>query len=153
MPPKFQRNDQFKQGVFKPKNPKKFLGKYAVFRSSYELKFFRWADENPNVLEWGSESVIVPYVSPIDGKVHRYYVDSFMAIREGDVIKKYLIELKPSKQMLPPKVTKNKRASTLLYEQQTYIKNTAKWAAAREYAKKKGLEFIIITEKELFHRE
>jgi hypothetical protein len=51
MPPIFKKDKRFIQGIFKPKNPKKFIGKIAIFRSSYERKFFIWADQNPNVLE------------------------------------------------------------------------------------------------------
>jgi hypothetical protein len=144
------RDPRFKQGVFKPKHPQKFVGKFAVYRSSFELKFMRWADNNPNVLEWSSEQIIVPYVSPVDGRAHRYYVDNFVVIREGDVVKRYLVEIKPFGQTQPPKPSKRKKPATMLYEQTQWIINQAKWAAAREFARKKHAEFIILTEKELY---
>ena len=150
MPPIFKRDPRFKQGIFKPKNPKKFLSERAIYRSSYELRFFRWADENPNVLEWSSESIIIPYISPIDGKGHRYYVDNYCVLKEGDIIKRYLVEIKPSSQIQKPKVTKTKKPASLLYEQTQWVVNQAKWEAAGIYAKKRGFEFIILTEKELF---
>lgn len=150
MPPIFKKDDRYKQGVFKPKNVKKFIGEYAIYRSSYELKFFRFADENPNVLEWGSENIVVPYISPLDGRVHRYYVDNYMVIKEGTAIKRYLVEIKPSGQTVQPKKSKRKKQSTIIHENTQWVLNQAKWEAAREYAKKKGFEFIIITEKELF---
>lgn len=146
------RDPRFKQGVFKPKHPQKFIGKFAIYRSSFELRFMRWADSNPNVLEWSSEQIIVPYVSPIDGRAHRYYVDNFVAIKEGTVVKKYLVEIKPFQQTQPPKPSKRKKASTVLYEQTQWVINQAKWASAKEFAKKKNAEFIILTEKELFVR-
>jgi len=146
------RDPRFKQGVFKPKHPQKFIGKFAIYRSSFELRFMRWADSNPNVLEWSSEQVIVPYVSPIDGRAHRYYVDNFVVIREGTVVKKYLVEIKPFQQTQPPRPSKRKKPATVLYEQTQWIINQAKWASAREFAKKKNVEFIILTEKELFVR-
>ena len=59
------------------------------------------------------------------------------------------IEIKPSKQTVPPVVKKSKKRSTMLYEQKTYVKNRAKWDAAEKWAKKKGVEFKILTEKEL----
>lgn len=152
MPPIFKRDPRFKQGIFKPKNPKKFLGEMAIYRSSYELRFFRWADENPNVLEWSSESIIIPFISPIDGKGHRYYVDNYCVLREGNTIKKYLIEIKPSTQTKRPVATKNKKPASLIYEQTKWIVNQAKWEAATKYAKQKGLEFIVLTEKELFQK-
>ena len=62
-----QHNSKFRQGVFKPKNTDKYKGKgHPVYRSGWELKFFRWCDESINVLEWASESVIIPYTNPIE---------------------------------------------------------------------------------------
>jgi len=144
-----QKNSKFRQGVYKPKNTSKYIGKgNPVYRSGWELKFFRWCDDNINVVEWASESVIIPYVSPLDGKVHRYYTDGVVALREGDVITKYIIEIKPSSQVLPPKPGK-KRKSTMVYENSRWVQNQAKWAAAREWCKKKNFSFKILTETEL----
>jgi len=139
---------KWRQGIFTPKHLDKFLGKTAIYRSGLELKFFRFCDNNPNVLEWGSENVVVPYKSPIDNRMHRYFVDNFIVIREGNKIKKYLVEIKPFKQTQVP-TTKYKKRQHLLYEQKMYITNQAKWEAAKEYGKKKGYTFIILTEKEL----
>lgn len=143
-----QKNSKYRQGVFTPKNKEKFKGNYALYRSGLELKFMRFCDENANVLWWSSEQVVVPYISPLDSRVHSYYVDNLVVIKEGDQVKRYLIEIKPSKQTKPP-TTKYKNRKHFLYEQAMYIKNQAKWQAATEYCKKKNLEFIIITEKEL----
>ena len=140
---------KFKQGLFKPKNKEKYIGREdPVYRSGWELKFFRWADDNPNVVEWASEAVIIPYLSPIDHKVHRYYTDGVVAIKEGNIIKKYIIEIKPKSQTVLP-VKGRKRMSTMVYETARYAQNQAKWEAARKYATKHGYEFIILTEKEL----
>ena len=141
-------NKKYRQGVFTPKNNSKFGGDYAYYRSGLELKFFRFCDSSENVIFWTSESVKVSYISPIDNKSHRYYVDNFVIIREGSVIKKYLVEIKPSKQTQPP-ATKYKKKQHLLYEQAMYVVNQAKWQAAREFCKKRGFEFIILTEKDL----
>jgi hypothetical protein len=144
-----QKNSKFRQGVYKPKNLSKYIGKEnPVYRSGWELKFFRWCDDNTNVIEWASESIIIPYVSPLDGKVHRYYTDGVVALREGDTVTKYIIEIKPSSQVLPPKPG-NKRKSTVIYENSRWIQNQAKWAAAREWCKKKNYSFKILTETEL----
>jgi hypothetical protein len=140
---------KFKQGLFKPKNKEKYIGKEdPVYRSGWELKFFRWADDNPNVVEWASEAIVIPYVSPIDRKVHRYYTDGVVAIKEDNIIKKYIIEIKPSAQTVLP-VKGRKRMSTMIYETARYAQNQAKWDAARKYATKHGYDFIILTEKEL----
>lgn len=139
---------RYRQGVFIPKNQDKFIGTKAIYRSGLELKFFRFCDNNQNVLTWGSENVIVPYVSPLDGKVHRYFVDNYVVIKEGESIKKYLIEIKPYKQTKIPK-TKYKKKSHLIYEQKAYVINTAKWEAAKRFCHKKGYEFLILTEKDI----
>ena len=146
---RLRKDPRYKQGVFTPKNKSKFIGKNAVYRSSYELKFMRWADSNINVLEWGSENIVVPYVSPLDGRTHRYYVDCYIVIKEGDVVKKYLIEIKPHAHTLPPKESKRKKPSTVLHEQTQYILNQAKWKAAKVFAKKYNADFLILTEQHL----
>lgn len=143
-----RQSSKYRQGVFVPVNKEKFLGTKAIYRSGLELKFMRFCDNNPNVIKWGSENVVIPYISPLDGRAHRYFVDNFVVIKEGNCVKKYLIEIKPSKQTLPP-ATKYKKKDHLLYEQTMYLKNQAKWQAAAEFCKKKGLEFLIITEKHL----
>ena len=150
--PILNKDPRFTQGIFKPNNPKKFIGKFAVFRSSFERKFFLWADSNPNVLEWGSENIIVPYKSPIDDRWHRYYVDNYVVLKEGVNIVKYLVEIKPYKQTIAPVVSKRKKKATLLYEQTQWVINQAKWEAAEKFAKSKGFKFIKITERELFNQ-
>jgi hypothetical protein len=149
VPPIFKKDPRFKQGVFQPKNPDKFIGKFAIFRSSLERKFFLWADGNPNVLQWSSEQIIVPYKSPIDQRLHRYYVDTYVVLKEGDKIKKYLIEIKPYKQTLPPTPSNRKKKTTVLYETTQWVINQAKWEAAKKFATAKGAEFLVITEKDL----
>jgi hypothetical protein len=145
-----KRARKFKQGVFFPKHPEKYKGTLPiVYRSSYELKFQRWADHNPNVVTWGSESIIVPYPNPLTGKVSRYFVDFnvIMKDKEGNY-KKFLIEIKPSSQTVPP-VQQTRNTRSLAKRQAEYIKNQAKWKAATEWSKKKGYEFFVLTEKHL----
>jgi hypothetical protein len=146
-----RKNSKYRQGVYKPINKEKFSGNQdPIYRSSWELKFFRWADKNSKVVRWGSESIIVPYISPLDNRVHRYFVDNFIVFLnpEGKP-KKYLIEIKPSTSVSRPVISERKRKSTMIYEQKTWVVNQAKWEAAKKWADKKGYEFIILTEKEL----
>lgn len=141
---------QYKQGVYAPVNPNKYIGvKKPQYRSSWELKFFQWCDKNVNVLEWGSETVVVPYISPVDNRPHRYFVDNVIAIQEGNEVKKYLVEIKPYKQTLPPVKSNRKKKSTVIYEHVAYAVNQAKWKYAAQFAKKKNMEFIVLTENEL----
>lgn len=142
---------KYKQGVYKPTAGGKYKGaKNPRYLSSWELKFFRWCDNNPRVVEWSSESVIIPYINPIDQKAHRYMVDNRVVIKEGNSLVKYLIEIKPSKQTRRPTTHGNKKQSTVLYENIEYVRNQAKWSAAQKWCDKHGYKFQIITEKHLF---
>jgi hypothetical protein len=140
----------YKQNFYKPVNAQKYIGNGMPFyRSGMELRFMRWCDKNPNVLKWSSESVVVPYMNPIDHKMHRYFIDNVVVIKEGDAIKKYLVEIKPECQTKPPSKHGNKKESTILYENATWLINNSKWEAAKKYAQSIGYEFLIITEKQL----
>jgi hypothetical protein len=148
MPKKYSK---YKQGVYRPVNTKKFQGhNNPIYRSSWELKFFRWCDSNPNVIKWASESTIIPYVSPIDKRAHRYFVDNTVHIKEGNKLTKYVIEIKPKKQTVKPTLHGNKKQRTILYENMTYAVNIAKWEAAQNWCKKRGYKFQILTEDHLF---
>ena len=144
------KSSKYVQGIFKPTNLSKYKGHdLPRYLSSWELKLFRWCDTNPNVLEWGSESIVVSYTNPIDQKPHRYIVDAIIKLKTSDGIKKYLVEVKPYKQTVQPQTQPGKHGKTLLYEQLTFIQNQAKWAAARKWCKERGSEFTILTEREL----
>tara|TARA_R100001079_G_scaffold67993_1_gene35659 strand:+ start:996 stop:1433 length:438 start_codon:yes stop_codon:yes gene_type:complete len=143
--------NKWRQGIFIPKNSHKFIGDKAIYRSGLELKFFRFCDNNNNVKKWGSENVIVPYYNPLDNKGHKYYVDNYIEILEGNKLVKYLVEIKHSRETKPPR-TKYRNRKHLLYEQKTFVTNQAKWKAAKEYSKKRGYKFIILTEKELIFK-
>jgi len=146
-----KKDKRYRQGIFKPIHREKYIGKNdPVYRSSYELKFFRWADTNTNILAWGSENVVIPYTSPLDGRVHRYFVDNFIVFKDKTgTTQKFLIEIKPSKQVAKPENKKGKQRRTMLYEQKTWIINQSKWKAAEEWSNRKGCKFLILTEKEL----
>ncbi len=143
---------KYKQGTYKPLPTGKYKGKgNPRYLSSWELKFFRWCDNNPNIVEWTSESVIIPYVNPLDGRAHRYMVDNKVIIREGNTLVKYLIEIKPKRQTQKPKTHGNKKKSTILYENIEYIRNQSKWKAAEQWCRKHGYKFQVLTEDHLFH--
>jgi hypothetical protein len=139
------------RGLFTPKNPQKYLGNVhqIVYRSSYELRFMKWCDFNENVLQWGSEEIVIPYTSPLDGKIHRYFVDFFIKIRNRDNnIKKYLIEVKPYRFTQEP-VAPQRKTKKFISEVYQWAVNNAKWDAAKKIAKNNGWEFMLITEKDL----
>lgn len=146
-----KKNPKYVQGIFTAQHKDKYKGKFPiVYRSSLELKVMRWFDSNPNVITWGSESIVIPYQSPMDGRIHRYFVDLVAALKEKDGnIKKLLIEIKPYKQTIRPEATKNKKPKTMIYEQTQYAINQAKWQAAEAWGKNKGYQFVILTEKHI----
>jgi len=145
-----QKNKNYKQGTFYALNVKKYKGTTPIiYRSSLELTVFRWLDNNSNVISWGSESVIIPYISPTDSKMHRYFVDLNLTLLENGQYQKYLIEIKPYSQVLPPTKSAKKKPSTILYESVMYSINQAKWEAAREWCKKHNYKFLIFTEKHI----
>ena len=136
---------------YKPSFPKKYQGdpNNIICRSSWERKFCKWCDANDNIIAWGSEEFSIPYRSPVDGRVHRYYPDFIIKVREqtGD-IKTYVIEVKPKKQTREPKKPK-RQSKSYITEVKTYAVNQAKWKAADEWCKDRRIEFKIITEDEL----
>jgi len=145
------KNSKFIQGLYTPINKNKYMGSTnPVYRSALERDFFLFFDKNPNVTAWVSEGIVIPYYNYIDHKVHNYYVDLIAAIKDqSGNIQKYLIELKPFAQTQPPVPSEKKRKSTVLYENLMWHKNQCKWKAASDYAAKKGMKFIILTEKYL----
>ena len=136
---------------YKPSYPSKYKGdpNNIICRSSWERKFCRYCDLNESVISWGSEEFWIPYLSPVDNRVHRYFPDFIMKIKENTgAIKTYVVEVKPKKQTVPPKKPK-RQTKSYLYECKTYAVNQAKWKAAVEFCKDHMIEFKVITEKEL----
>jgi len=144
---------KFLQGKYTPKNPQKYIGNPTniIYRSSWERKFLVYCDTNENILEYASEELAIPYRSPVDGKVHRYFPDFYIKVKASDSkINKYIIEIKPYKQTMPPKKPK-RQTKGYIYEVYEYAKNQSKWEAAKEYCKDRGFSFKVLTEKELFN--
>jgi len=136
---------------YKPENPTKYQGNpnNIICRSSWERTFCRWADRSRDVVSWASEEFSIPYVSPKDNKVHRYYPDYLIKVREKDnVVKSYVVEVKPQKQCLPPK-KRSRVTKSYIYECETFAINQAKWRAAAEFCKDNSIGFKIVTENEL----
>ena len=141
----------FHKRRFVPTFPEKYSGDPTciIMRSSWETKFASWCDKNPSVVKWKSEETVVPYRCPTDDKIHRYFVDFQIQIKNKEgLLRTYLVEVKPAAQTVPP-VYPGRQTQRYLTESMTFIKNQAKWKAATEYAKDRGWEFKIITEHEL----
>jgi hypothetical protein len=141
------------QNFYNPVNEQKYIGdtRNIVYRSSYELKAFHWCDLHPDILSWSSESIQIKYFDPTTKKVRRYFPDLFVEMKEqSGEIKKYIIEIKPKRQTLPPKPSPKKRTKTYITETKTYAKNLAKWEAAQRFCQDNGFIFKLVTEKELW---
>lgn len=138
-------------GKFKPKNPKKYKGDPTsiIYRSLLERRFMKFCDEHDSVLEWNYEQVVIPYRSPLDNRIHRYFVD-FWVKRLGKDGKpsESIVEIKPHHETQEP-VKGKKSKKVFLNECVTWARNQAKWEAAIQFANKKEIEFRIITDKDL----
>jgi len=140
------------KGFYKPLNEAKWRGDIhnIVFRSALEFKIFRYLESLKNVNAIWSEEVVIPYKNPIDNRLHRYYPDLLVQVVDKSGKKQmYLIEIKPYNETIPPRKTKRMRESTYTKMVMEYLKNQAKWSAAKQYCKQKGWQFIILTEKDL----
>lgn len=133
-------------GRYKVKNPKKYRGdvKDVVYRSLWELYCFKWCDKNPDVTEWSSEEVVIPYKYEATDTYHRYFVDLYMEWKG----KKYIIEIKPKKETIKPNYP-GRKTKRYLEESLTFVKNQNKWQAAEAFAKKRGWKFEVWTEDTL----
>ena len=139
------------KGKYYPSYPRKYKGDPTniIYRSLWERKFMVYCDKNQNILEWASEEIAIPYRSPIDNRVHRYFPDFYMKVKEfNGKIKRYMIEVKPAKQTKPPAKPK-RQTKGYIREAYEYAKNQAKWKMAREFCADRQWEFKVVTEKEL----
>ena len=139
------------KGKYYPSYPRKYKGDPTniIYRSLWERKFMVYCDKNDNILEWASEEIAIPYRSPVDNRVHRYFPDFYMKVKErGGKVKRYMIEVKPAKQTKPP-VKPKRQTKGYIREAYEYAKNQAKWKMAREFCADRQWEFKVVTEKEL----
>lgn len=137
-------------GKFKPKNPEKYVGNASniIWRSTWERRVMDWLDKSNNVISWSSEELHIKYYSPIDDKIHRYFPDFIVKMKDKtNIIKVYVIEVKPEYQTKPP--TQKRKTKRYIEEHKTYITNCSKWKAAEAFCKEQGWIFKVITEKDL----
>jgi hypothetical protein len=140
------------QGFYKPINPQKYVGdpNQIVYRSSYELRLFKYCDMTESVVEWGSEEMWIKYFNPVTERFHRYFPDAYLKIQESSgEVKQYIVEVKPKRQTMSPNPSPKKKTKTWINEMKTYQTNIAKWDAAKQFCNDNKMEFKIITESEL----
>jgi hypothetical protein len=138
------------KGKFTPKYSNKYKGNpnNIIYRSLWELKLMMYLDKHPQIIEWASEEFHIPYLHPVDKRLHRYFPDFWIKKKTDQGTKVIVVEVKPSIQTKEPTKGK-KRKSTQINEAITFAVNTAKWKAAQEWCADRGWEFMIMTEKEL----
>jgi len=139
------------KGKYKPSYPEKYKGDPTniIYRSLWERKFMVYCDTNQKIIEWQSEEKFIPYRSPVDNRIHKYFPDFLIKVKESDEsIKKYMIEIKPSKQTVPP-IKPQRQTKRYISEVYEYAKNQSKWEAAREWCADRGYEFKVLTESDL----
>jgi hypothetical protein len=136
------------KGFYKIRNESKYIGdpKNVVYRSGWEQAVMRWCDDNPNVVQWGSEEVVIPYICETDKKLHRYFIDFMIKYKDGRTV---LVEVKPHKETVKPKNVQGKARRQVINETLTYIKNISKWTATEKYVADKGWHFEIWDEHKL----
>jgi len=153
LPPSY--NAKTKQGYYRAKFPDKYIGdtEKIIFRSGWEYRFLKWCDESENIIKYAAEpeDIIIPYYNPLTKKMQRYFVDTFLIIRDKDGNEiPWIIEIKPSKYIKPPaqkgKYLTEKKMNQFAYHAKMFIMNQAKFKAAKKYAAQKGMKFGIITE-------
>ena len=139
------------KGIYKPSYPQKYIGdsNNIIYRSLWERKFMVYCDNNENILKWSSEEIWIPYLSPLDNRVHKYFPDFYIKYKNKDkVIQESLIEIKPKRQLNLPE-SKKRVTKKQMYEIKEYAKNQAKWKAAKEFCEDRRWNFQILTEDNL----
>ena len=140
------------KGKYKVKNPQKYIGDSTnvIYRSLMELNFMKWCERSEKVLKWNSEEVVIPYISPMDKKRHRYFPDFLIQTNKGWTLieVKPLVQTKPPKKILIEKVTLKKKRR-YVKAVQTWLVNEAKWQAAKKVCEVNGWKFELMTEKQL----
>jgi hypothetical protein len=136
---------KFAQGVFQPTNPAKYVGKKSPrYRSGWEMAFMRFCDTNDHVLQWASESIVIPYRHPLTGKMTNYVPDFLVVYRDkNNTMKAEVVEIKPKKQSIIESKASNRDRAVVAV-------NYAKWDAATKWCRRQGLAFRVVTEEDIF---
>lgn len=137
---------KFAQGKFNLKFPEKYIGtRTPIYRSSWEWAMMKMCDNNPAVQRWASEAIRIPYRDPLTGRQTVYVPDFFVNyVDKNGKQHVEIIEIKPANQTFRESVGKSK------VNQAEYIKNMAKWEAAFNYCKQRGIIFRVVNESDIF---
>lgn len=138
------------QGYYLCKHPEKYVGDLSkiVFRSSWEFKFLRWCDNTDSVLRFASEPMSIPYMNPIDRKVHQYFIDFWVEMIDAEkVVTRWLVEIKPERNLMMPKEPKVMSGMALknhVSQVKRVVQNIAKCQAAKNYAAMQNMKFMVL---------
>jgi hypothetical protein len=135
----------YARGQYQVKNLAKYIGaNFPTYRSSWELVFCQFCDNNPAVAQWASEAIRIPYVNPLTGK-KTIYVPDFLIVYNDKNNRQHaeVVEIKPTKE------TSFESARSIRDKSMVAV-NMAKWQAANAWCKAQGLKFRVITEKDIF---
>ena len=137
---------KFARGKFTMRHPEKYVGtKVPTYRSSWELTFMNFCDNNKSVQKWASEAIQIPYRDPLTERQTVYVPDFFIQyVDKRNRVITELIEIKPASQSILERVGKNK------YNQAQFVKNQAKWTAANHWCRQQGIKFRILNENDIF---
>ena len=133
------------QGAYQVINPKKYVGQgMPRYRSGWEHSFMRFCDTNDNIMQWASESIRIPYLHPLTGKMTTYVPDFLITYKTRDnTLRAELIEIKPKGQSA---ITEGQKPR----DRAVVAVNYAKWDAATKWCRNQGLTFRVITEDDMF---
>lgn len=136
---------KYTQGNFTPTNPTKVIGNPTpVYRSSWELRMMSFLDQHPNVIQWGSECIRIPYTNPLTGKATIYVPDFLIRYADKNGTQRAeLVEIKPKKETTM-EAAKSRRDKMFV------ILNTAKWTAALAFCAKHNIQFRVLNEDSIF---
>lgn len=148
------------KGIYTPINKSKYVGENInsiVYRSKLEYRFMVWCDNNPNILQWASECIAIPYSNPIkvmkgnDGINANYFPDFWIKFNDKNgKVEQAIVEIKPKEETTPPKPAKKKTKGYMM-KLATYAINEAKWVQTRKLCEKSGIKFIVLTEEWIQH--
>lgn len=151
-------NPKYKQGYYIPLNASKYIGTPSIpYRSSWEFAFCKFCDLNEKIKKWSCEMIVIPYHITNDigqTEIHRYYPDFYLEMTNGDneTYNRMIVEIKPKTETSPPQQPKKitlKMLENYEYSLRTYKKNIHKWAYAKEWAERRNMKFLLITEDDL----
>lgn len=136
---------KYAQGKYTIKNPEKYIGKRSpTYRSSWEMTFCAFCDNNPAIINWASEAIQIPYFNPVSRK-NTIYVPDFLIVYEDRNQRKHteLVEIKPSKEV-------TMESAKSLRDKYMVAINMAKWAAADAWCRANNMRFRVVTEFDIF---